>query len=99
MPWHDGRLQAPHATLWIVARGINIGLHTRMYFEDEAEANAEDPFLSRIEHQSRVPTLLARRTGPGAYRFADYLKLGVPLTLFVGVVVLVVLPLFWPLHG
>jgi len=26
VPWTDGRLQAPHVTLWIVARGINIGL-------------------------------------------------------------------------
>ena len=34
---------APHLNLWIVARGINIGLNTRMYFEDEAEANAADP--------------------------------------------------------
>src|SRR5262245_32591974 len=25
----DGSLMAPHVTLWIVARGINIGLHTR----------------------------------------------------------------------
>ena len=84
VPWHDGRLQAPHATLWIVARGINIGLHTRMYFEDEAEANAEDPFLTRIEHQNRVPTLLARRTGPGAYRFDIHLQ-GPNETIFLDV--------------
>ena len=36
---------APHINLWIVARGINLGLNTRMYFSDEAEANAEDPVL------------------------------------------------------
>ena len=77
-------LMAPHINLWIVARGINIGLHTRMYFEDEAEANAEDPFLSRIEHQSRVPTLLARRTGPGAYRFDIHLQ-GPAETIFLDV--------------
>ncbi|MXQ07327.1 protocatechuate 3,4-dioxygenase subunit alpha [Alphaproteobacteria bacterium GH1-50] len=74
VPFRDGRLMAPHATLWIVARGINIGLQTRMYFEDEAEANAEDPILTRIEHQSRVPTLLARKTGEGAYRFDIHLQ-------------------------
>lgn len=69
VPWPDGSLQAPHITVWIVARGINIGLHTRCYFEDEAEANAEDPLLTRIEHQDRVPTLIAKKTGDGQYRF------------------------------
>jgi protocatechuate 3,4-dioxygenase alpha subunit len=34
VPWPDGRMQAPHITAWVVARGINIGLHTRIYFED-----------------------------------------------------------------
>lgn len=74
VPWPDGRPQAPHITAWIVARGINIGLHTRIYFEDEAAANAEDPILTRIEHQTRVPTLLARREGAGAYRFDIHLQ-------------------------
>jgi protocatechuate 3,4-dioxygenase alpha subunit len=46
-----------------VARGINLGLNTRLYFGDEAEANAADPILSRIEPQSRVGTLIARRNG------------------------------------
>ena len=50
---------APHITFWIVARGINIGLHTRMYFGDEEAANAECPVLARIEHKVRVPTLIA----------------------------------------
>ena len=32
VPFPDGRMMAPHISLWIVARGINIGLNTRMYF-------------------------------------------------------------------
>ena len=60
VPYKDGRLMAPHVTLWIVARGINIGLQTRLYFADEEAANTEDPVLQRIEHRNRVPTLLAR---------------------------------------
>ncbi|MFD1745481.1 protocatechuate 3,4-dioxygenase subunit alpha [Rhizobium helianthi] len=63
VPFRDGRLMAPHVTLWIVARGINIGLHTRMYFSDEEQANAEDPVLARIEHRVRVPTLIGQREG------------------------------------
>ena len=32
-------------------------------------ANAEDPILTRIEHQTRVPTLIAQKTGDADYRF------------------------------
>lgn len=63
----DGRMQAPHIALWIVARGINIGLQTRIYFKDED--NGDDPLLSRIEQRDRAETLIARRTGEGQYRF------------------------------
>ncbi|WP_127560212.1 protocatechuate 3,4-dioxygenase subunit alpha [Nioella ostreopsis] len=64
--------QAPHINLWIVARGINIGLNTRLYFEDEAEANAADPVLNLIEWERRRATLIAKRTerdGQTVYRF------------------------------
>jgi len=61
VPYRDGRLMAPHITVWIVARGINVGLHTRLYFEDEAEANAADPVLLRIPDPRRRQTLIARR--------------------------------------
>jgi len=37
--------------------------------------------------------------GPGGYRFADYLKLGLPLTAVVFVTVMLLLPLLWPLTG
>ena len=61
VPYRGGREMAPHITFWIVARGINVGLHTRMYFSDEEQANGEDPVLARLEH--RVPTLIASRDG------------------------------------
>ena len=61
VPFKDGRLMAPHITFWIVARGINMGLQTRLYFADETTANAEDPVLARIEHRERVQTLIAQR--------------------------------------
>ncbi len=57
----DGRMQAPHLTLWIVARGINVGLTTRVYFEgDTFEA---DPLLSGIKDADRRATLVARASG------------------------------------
>ena len=46
VPFPDGRMQAPHISFWIVARGINLGLNTRLYFADEADANAADPILA-----------------------------------------------------
>ncbi len=62
VPFPDGRLQAPHVTFWIVARGINLGLHTRAYLGDEEEANARDPLLSRIPEPARRATLVAARS-------------------------------------
>jgi protocatechuate 3,4-dioxygenase alpha subunit len=74
VPYPDGRMQAPHITFWIVARGINIGLHTRMYFDDEVAANAADPILASIEHRQRVDTLIAERDREGVYRFDIHLQ-------------------------
>lgn len=71
-PGRNGAVQAPHLNLWIVARGINIGLSTRIYFDDEAEANAADPVLNGIEWENRRPTLIAARgmrDGAPVYRF------------------------------
>ena len=68
----DGRVMAPHLNLWLVARGINIGLNTRMYFGDEADANAKDPVINLIEWERRRDTLIAPRADGGdlpVYRF------------------------------
>lgn len=67
VPFNDGRMMAPHISLWVVARGINLGLQTRIYFEgDDTEAC---PVLQRIEQRERVNTLIAKKTGPNTYRF------------------------------
>ena len=73
VPFKDGRKMAPHITFWIVARGINIGLHTRMYFPEETSANAEDPLLARIEHKDRLATLIAAKEG-SVYTFDVHLQ-------------------------
>ncbi|MFC3283359.1 protocatechuate 3,4-dioxygenase subunit alpha [Litchfieldella rifensis] len=57
----DGRVMAPHINLAIFARGINIQLQTRLYFEDETQANAACPVLSAIESPARRQTLIAKR--------------------------------------
>ena len=67
-PDWQGRMEshapmAPHINFWIVSRGINIGLNTRMYFDDEEAANASDPVMNLIEWENRRATLLAKRAG------------------------------------
>ena len=76
------RPMAPHINLWIVARGINIGLNTRMYFEDED--NSADPVMNLIEQAHRRETLLARKVAPGHYRFDIRLQ-GDGATVFMDV--------------
>ncbi|KZL25741.1 protocatechuate 3,4-dioxygenase subunit alpha [Pseudovibrio sp. Ad37] len=73
VPFPDGRPQAPHINFWIVARGINLGLNTRMYFPEEEEANAADPVLGRVEHRVRVSTLIAKQSGD-TYTFDIYIQ-------------------------
>jgi len=73
----NGRLMAPHVNLWIVARGINIGLNTRLYFSDEVEANAKDPVLNLVEWEVRRKTLIAQREERGGevvYRFDVHIQ-------------------------
>ncbi|MEQ1647449.1 MAG: protocatechuate 3,4-dioxygenase subunit alpha [Hyphomicrobiaceae bacterium] len=65
-------IMAPHISFWIVARGINIGLQTRMYFSDETTANAADPVLKAIELEKRRQSLVATRStrdGKTVYTF------------------------------
>ena len=72
-----GKPMAPHVNLWIVSRGINIGLSTRMYFSDETEANAADPVLNLIEWDVRRKTLIGERETRGSavlYRFDIHLQ-------------------------
>jgi protocatechuate 3,4-dioxygenase alpha subunit len=74
---HGHRPMAPHVNFWLAARGINIGLQTRMYFDDEAALNEADPVLRMIEPQLRRETLLARRTdqdGVTTYKFDIHLQ-------------------------
>ncbi len=69
-------MQAPHVSLSIFARGINIHLQTRLYFSDEAAANAADPVLQLVGQPDLVATLIAQQgSEPGrVYRFDIHLQ-------------------------
>ncbi|ARO15285.1 protocatechuate 3,4-dioxygenase, alpha subunit [Ketogulonicigenium robustum] len=81
VPFPDGRLMAPHIAVWLVARGINVGLQTRIYFDDEPDANEACPVLLRIEHRPRVQTLLAKKQDDGRYHI-DFRLQGEDETVF-----------------
>ncbi len=55
---------------------------------------AASSFLSPVSHPANLLVM-----GPAGYKFSDYLKLGIPLAIVVMVVVLLLLPVFWPLNG
>ncbi|MBY6064006.1 SLC13 family permease [Pseudidiomarina sediminum] len=52
------------------------------------------PFLTPIGHQSNILVM-----GPGGYRFADYWRLGLPLSIVVGIVAVIMISVTWPMHG
>lgn len=54
--------------------------------------SASAAFLSPVAHPVNVLIM-----GPGRYHFSDYTRVGIPLTLVTLLVVLLVLPIFWPL--
>jgi len=54
---------------------------------------ASASFTSPISHPANILVM-----GPGGYRFVDYLKVGVPLTIVVFIAVMILLPILWPLQ-
>ena len=68
--------QAPHITLVVFMRGLLSHAYTRLYFADEAEANARDPVLASVPAERR-DTLIAQREdraeGP-LYRFDIHMQ-------------------------
>jgi protocatechuate 3,4-dioxygenase alpha subunit len=64
--------EAPSLDVMVFARGLLRHLVTRMYFPDEAEANATDPVLSALDSRD-VETLVAQQ-GDGALRFDIHLQ-------------------------
>jgi di/tricarboxylate transporter len=53
--------------------------------------SASAAFLSPVGHSANILVM-----GPGGYRFADYTKVGIPLTLVVLLIALLAVPIFWP---
>ena len=82
MPGSDESLQAPHVNVIVFARGLLSHLYTRIYFDDETAANAEDEILALVPEERRR-TLVAFSTGD-AYVFDIKLQ-GEGETIFLDV--------------
>ena len=59
LPYPGGGSEAPHLDVSVFARGLLDRVVTRIYFPDEAAANAADPVLSAIADPARRSTLIA----------------------------------------
>ena len=62
VPAPDGNLQAPHLVVSVFMRGMLKHLATRIYFADEAAANAQDAVLKLVPAARRA-TLIAKKKG------------------------------------
>ncbi|HEV7898564.1 MAG TPA: protocatechuate 3,4-dioxygenase subunit alpha [Planosporangium sp.] len=65
LPTPDGDTEAPHLNVSVFGRGLLDRVVTRLYFPDEAQANAADPVLSAIAEPARRFTLVATPTDDG----------------------------------
>ena len=64
--------EAPHVAVAVFARGLLDRVATRLYFGDEADANAADPLLSGLEPERRETLIAAAEHG--GYRFDIHLQ-------------------------
>lgn len=71
VPHPNGGLQAPHLSLIIQARGMLDPTYTRVYFSDEADANATDPVLATVPADRRG-TLIGEKVEDGDGSVATY---------------------------
>ncbi|MBA3773371.1 MAG: protocatechuate 3,4-dioxygenase subunit alpha [Ramlibacter sp.] len=75
-PGAEGPGQAPHINVVVLMRGLLLHAFTRIYFSDEAAANAADPLLNRVPADRRE-TLIAQRSDEGglpAYRIDIHMQ-------------------------
>jgi protocatechuate 3,4-dioxygenase, alpha subunit len=74
LPAPGGGVEAPHLDVSVFARGLLGRLVTRIYFPDEAEANAADPLLGSIPDPGLRARLVAVAEAGGRLRFDIWLQ-------------------------
>jgi len=68
----------------------NLGLSPLPFLMLTAVA-ASCAFLSPVAHKANILVW-----GPGGYKFTDYTRVGLPLTLLIGLICVLVIPMLWP---
>ena len=87
-----------HAAAVLVMGPVAATLAHKLGYQPDAflmavALGASSDFLSPIGHQNNALVM-----GPGGYRFGDYWRLGLPLSIMVAVFGTLLIRLAWPLH-
>jgi di/tricarboxylate transporter len=87
-----------HAAAVLVMGPIAATLAHNLHYQPDAflmavALGASSDFLSPIGHQNNALIM-----APGGYRFGDYWRLGLPLSILVAVLGTILIPLVWPLR-
>jgi di/tricarboxylate transporter len=74
-----------------ISAAVSVGADPRAFVMGVGIA-ASNSFMFPIGHQASVLVY-----GPGNYRFFDFTKVGLPLTILIWILMVIFLPIFWPL--
>jgi di/tricarboxylate transporter len=74
-----------------ISTAVSLGVDPRAFVMGVAIA-ASNSFMTPIGHQACVLVY-----GPGGYRFFDYTRVGLPLSILIWIIAAIFLPIFWPL--
>jgi di/tricarboxylate transporter len=75
-----------------ISAALGLGADPRAFVMGVGIA-ASNSFLFPIGHQANVLIF-----GPGGYKFFDFTRVGLPLTLLIWILMILFLPLLWPLY-
>jgi di/tricarboxylate transporter len=73
-----------------MAMAGNLGVNG-MPFAITVMVGASCSFISPMGYQTNLMVY-----GPGGYKFADFVKIGIPLTVVVGIITIILVPIVWP---
>ncbi|MCC5794740.1 MAG: SLC13 family permease [Chromatiales bacterium] len=91
-----GTIAVPATVLAVLMSPIVISASVELGFSPQtammALAVACTSLISPISHPANILVM-----GPGGYRFVDYFRLGIPLSIIVFITAMLLLPITWPL--
>jgi len=74
-----------------IAMAANLGVNG-IPFVITVMVGASCSFISPMGYQTNLMVY-----GPGGYKYTDFAKMGVPLTVVVGIITILLAPMVWPL--